>query len=112
MILTVRIYVPVAKHAEFFALFQPAFDKVMAEPECRFFFVAKPKPDTPDYDPECITWMEGWTKDVDWLMSVQIKKDYYEPYMTETAKMFSKPQVFHFWTPENGMCQVKLPLSS
>jgi len=46
----------------------------MTEPECRFFFVKKPHPDSPDYDEECISWVEGWSEDIDWLMGTQMEK--------------------------------------
>ena len=111
-ILHVKVHIPVSQHADFFSYFTPALDKVLAEPECRFFFVQKQHPGSPNYDPDVINWVEGWTEDTEWLMNVQMKKDYYEPYRSETAKLFSKPLEFELWTPEEGMCQFKMPTGS
>src|SRR6202000_2664323 len=112
LVLFVRVHIPTSKHADFFSYFTPAFDKVMAEAECRFFTVHKHHPGTPNYDPDIITWVEGWSKDPEWMMNVQLQKEYYEPYRTETAKWYSKPMEYEFWTAQEGMCQFKLPTTS
>lgn len=85
-VLSAKVYIPLEKHADFFALFKPAYDAVLAEPECRFFLVT-----TNPQDPECFRWIEGWSKDPEWVMNEQLKKEYYEPYRTKTAEMYSKP---------------------
>jgi quinol monooxygenase YgiN len=106
-ILTVQVTVPADKHAEFFSHFKPCADKVIAEPECKFFFVQKGKPESPYYNPDVITWIEGWTQGPEWLESVQLKKPYYEAYKAGTEKLFSAPVQFQFWSPEEGLCLVK-----
>ena len=87
-------------------------DKVLAEPECRFFFVQKQCPGTEGYDPEVISFVEGWNMNTEQFMEVQMAKDYYEPYRTETGKLYSAPLEFEMWTPEEGMTQFKLPIAS
>ncbi len=108
-ILYVRVHIPVDQHDEFFSYFTPTMDKVLAEPECRFFFVQKQHPDTQGYNPDVITFVEGWSKDTEWFLNVQMAKDYYEPYRTETQSMYSEPIEFELWTPEEGKTQFKLP---
>ncbi|KAJ9605170.1 hypothetical protein H2200_010560 [Cladophialophora chaetospira] len=111
-ILYVRVHIPVKDHPEFFKYFNPAMDKVLAEEACRFFFVQKQHPDSPGYDPEVISFVEGWDMDTDEFLDVQMSKFYYEPYRSETAKLYSKPLEFEFWTPEEGKYQVKLPAAA
>lgn len=64
-ILNVKVFIAPEKQDEFWALFKPAFDKVIAEPQCRFFVVG-----TDQMDPTCLSWSEGWTEDVQWLQEV------------------------------------------
>jgi quinol monooxygenase YgiN len=108
-ILTVQVTVPKDKHDEFFRHFKPAYDKVIAEPECLFFFVQRERPESPTYNPDLITWSEGWTEGPEWLLNVQLKKDYYVPYRTNTEPLYSAPLQFQISTPEEGMAQVKMP---
>lgn len=83
-------------------------DKVLAEPACRFFFVQKQNPASPGYDPEVISFVEGWNMAPESFMNIQMAKDYYEPYRSETQKLYSAPLEFEFWTPEEGKYNVKL----
>lgn len=88
MILQVRIYIAPEQVPEFFAKFKPIYDIVLAEPECVFFVVGEDS-----QEPGCISWMEGWTKDQDWFMDVQFKKEYYKDYLAATELMFIKPRM-------------------
>ena len=104
VILSVKVYVPVEKQPEFFKFFRPAYDAVIAEPECRFFFVTQ----NPQ-EPEAISWVEGWTKGVEWLQEVQLKKPYYQPYIEATEPWFSKPREIGLSFPKEGLVNFKLP---
>ena len=91
---------------KFFEYFKPVYDHVVAEPECLFFEVYQ-SPDNPGQ----ISWVENWlgkrrepnthpadkrnrTKDVQWLQTVQLQKDYYKEYFSVTEPMFLKPREF------------------
>ncbi|CAG8949538.1 hypothetical protein HYFRA_00007770 [Hymenoscyphus fraxineus] len=74
---------------KFFESFKPAYEAVIAEPECTFFEVFI----DPD-QPGVIHWVEGWKKDKMWLLGVQMQKDYYKPYLAATEPMFLKPREF------------------
>lgn len=88
-IVSVRVTVAPSAIDEFFKYFKPAYDAVVAESECRFFTVGlDPK------EPGAIFWTEGWTKDTEWFMSVQFKKDYYKPYLEATEPMFVKESTY------------------
>ncbi|KAI1621648.1 hypothetical protein EDD37DRAFT_126993 [Exophiala viscosa] len=104
-ILTVKVYINPTQTTKFFELFKPAYDHVLAESECRFFIVNTTQ------EPGCISWVEGWSKDVQWFMAEQMTKSYYQPYLTESEAMFIKPREFGIHTPQEGMCHFKLPLS-
>ena len=88
MILSVKIFIAPESVPEFFTHFKTIYDDVLAEPECLFFSVG-----TSPSEPGLIAWTEGWSKDVDWFMNVQLKKDYYKPYFEATEKMFLKPSL-------------------
>ena len=103
-ILTVKVWIPVEKHAEFWKLWKPAYDAVVAEPELRFFVVSK----NPQ-DPELITWVEGWNATTDWLLNVQLQKAYYEPYKSTTESWFTKERVAELTILEDGFAHFKLP---
>ena len=64
-ILSVKVFVAPENHAEFWQLYKPVFDKVVAEPECRYFVAG-----TDMMDPTCLCWTEGWSEDGAWLQTV------------------------------------------
>ncbi|KAJ3545725.1 hypothetical protein NM208_g2367 [Fusarium decemcellulare] len=74
---------------KFFTYFKPVYDKVTAEPECTFFEVYQ----SPE-DPGTLHWVENWSQTVDWLLTVQLSKEYYKEYLAVTEKMFTKPREF------------------
>lgn len=45
--------------------FKPTYDKVIAEPECAYFFIGENI-----QEPGVYRWTEGWTKDITWFMTV------------------------------------------
>ena len=93
-ILSVKIFIAPQSVPEFLAHFKAAYDAVLAEPECLFFTVG-----TSPSEPGVVSWTEGWVKDVDWFMNVQIKKEYYQPYFEATERLFLKPRTSAFPTP-------------
>ncbi|KIW17570.1 hypothetical protein PV08_04765 [Exophiala spinifera] len=111
-VLQVKVYIQPADEARFWELFRPAYDAVIAEPECRFFVVSKPVPPQPEENVTCLSWVEGWSKPAQWLLEVQMHKSYYEPYISETEKMFVKPRVVELTSAVEGMCDFKLPAST
>ncbi|EEB88569.1 hypothetical protein MPER_13532, partial [Moniliophthora perniciosa FA553] len=40
---------------------------------------------------------EGWAADMDYLMNVQIKKDYYKPYLEAIEPLMTKPRVLELF---------------
>jgi hypothetical protein len=113
-ILSVKVYISPADVPRFFTLFKPVYDAVLAEPECRFFIVAQssPSPQEEDHNVTCLSWIEGWSKPPPWFMAIQMKKAYYEPYMSETTAMFVRPRWHEILVPEEGLCHFKLPESA
>ncbi|KIV89211.1 hypothetical protein PV10_08798 [Exophiala mesophila] len=104
IVLSVKVWIPVEKHEDFFHLMRPVYDAVVAEPECRFFVITK----NPQ-EPEAISWFEGWSKDTDWLMNVQLQKEYYQPYLATTESWFVKPRWFEILSPVDGLVSFKVP---
>jgi len=74
---------------KFFEILRPVYENVISEPECTFFEVFI----DPD-QPGVIHWVEGWAKDKAWLLSTQLQKDYYKPYLAATEPMFIKDRKF------------------
>ncbi|CRG89204.1 hypothetical protein PISL3812_06240 [Talaromyces islandicus] len=72
---------------KFLEAFKPAYDKVTAEPECTFFELYQ-SPESPGV----ISWVENWSKPVDWLVQNQLTKEYYKEYFAITEPMFLKPR--------------------
>ncbi|KAL6250316.1 hypothetical protein RBB50_002617 [Rhinocladiella similis] len=110
-VLSVKVYISPAEEARFWQLFKPAYDAVIAEPDCRFFVVSKPTPQ-PEENVTCLSWVEGWSKPAQWLQDVQLHKPYYEPYLSESEKMYLKPRVVELTSAMEGMCDFKLPQTS
>ncbi|KAG9789928.1 hypothetical protein ABEF93_006746 [Exophiala dermatitidis] len=109
-ILSVKVWIPASKKSEFFSLFKPVYDACVAEEECLFFVVGEPE-DAGDGNIS-ISWTEGWTKPVEWFMTVQMKRDYYEPYISTTEAIFTKPRWFEILKPKDGYTAFKLQSQS
>lgn len=104
IVLSVKVWIPVEKQDEFFKLMRPVYDAVLAEPECRFFVITQ----NPQ-EPEAISWVEGWSKGAEWLLDVQLKRPYYQPYLSTTESWFLKPRFFEILVPAQGFADFKLP---
>ncbi|KAJ4190500.1 hypothetical protein NW767_011327 [Fusarium falciforme] len=87
--LHVTVYVDPENVPKFLEHFKPVYDKVVAEPECTFFEVYQSSE-----DPGTLHWVENWNQTTDWLLNVQIRKDYYKEYFAATEPMFVKPREF------------------
>ncbi|KAL1839911.1 hypothetical protein VTJ49DRAFT_999 [Mycothermus thermophilus] len=92
--LFLTLHIAPEKLDEFFELFRPLVEKVVAEPECRSFHVYK----DPE-NPGTITIVEHWNATVEWLMNVQIKKEYYKENFEKTEPMFVKPREVRILQP-------------
>ncbi|KAL2797812.1 hypothetical protein BJX66DRAFT_82927 [Aspergillus keveii] len=71
---------------QFWELFRPVFEKVVAEPHCTFFEVYQ----SPE-DPGTISWIENWSESKEWLVENQINKPYYAEYREIMTPKFLKP---------------------
>ncbi|KAJ5161955.1 hypothetical protein N7492_007347 [Penicillium capsulatum] len=87
--LHVNIYIDPSNVDTFFEHFKPVYDKVIAEPECRFFEVYQ----APD-EPGQLSWVENWAATPQWFMENQITKEYYKGYLAATEPLFVKPREY------------------
>ncbi|KAK5652676.1 hypothetical protein OQA88_10270 [Cercophora sp. LCS_1] len=60
---------------------------VTAEPLCHFFELYQSIE-----DPGVISWVENWDATVEWLVHVQLPKEYYKEYLEATEPMYIKPR--------------------
>ncbi|KAE8160224.1 hypothetical protein BDV40DRAFT_302535 [Aspergillus tamarii] len=72
---------------KFWTAMKPAYEAVIAEPECTFFELYQ-EPDSPG----TISWVENWSASKEWLIGVQLKKPYYHDYLAVTEPLFVKPR--------------------
>ncbi|PMD18137.1 hypothetical protein NA56DRAFT_577881 [Hyaloscypha hepaticicola] len=79
-ILQIKMIVKSGHRETWLALFKQIFNHVSQEPECAYFIVGEDEPGV-------FRWMEGWTKDKEWVNDVQLEKPYYEPYFKATAPL-------------------------
>lgn len=64
--LQVKVAIDPKDRDTFVKHFKIAYDIVIAEPECAYFFVGESI-----QEPGVFHWTEGWTKDVQWFMTVR-----------------------------------------
>ncbi|KAF2470908.1 uncharacterized protein BDR25DRAFT_303506 [Lindgomyces ingoldianus] len=72
---------------KFLEALKPAYDAVIAEPECTFFEVYQSAE-----EPGVFKFVENWKATREWMINVQFKKDYYKPYLTITEPIYIKPR--------------------
>lgn len=65
-ILNVRIFIEPDRVDEWISKSSDLFQKVMAEPACRYFVVGQVND-----NPGELWWTEGWSESVEWLMEVR-----------------------------------------
>lgn len=104
-ILSVTLTISESDVPAFLAALKPAYDRVLAEPENVFYNVGrKLEVSLPVSDQQGVPgsakdeekvavfhFEEGWNASIEWFMNVQVKKDYYVPYLATTEKMWVKP---------------------
>ncbi|KAF1954591.1 hypothetical protein CC80DRAFT_493718 [Byssothecium circinans] len=95
--LHVTYYINPAKADDFLAALRPAYEGVIAEPECIFFEVY-----TSRNEPGTFKLVENWNATEEWMMNVQLKKDYYKPYLAAIESMQVKPREFEILTRMAG----------
>lgn len=97
-ILNVQMTIRPSDAEAFLAAIKPAYDAVLQEPECAFFNLGRRDPihplsGEPLNEDECvISFSEGWNCSLEWFREVQLKKEYYGPYMAVTQGMWVKPR--------------------
>ena len=64
-ILQVKVFFKPENRDYFLEQFKPVYDRLLAEPECAYFFIGERLD-----EPGVFRWTEGWTKDINWFMSV------------------------------------------
>ncbi|GAQ02942.1 hypothetical protein ALT_0263 [Aspergillus lentulus] len=85
--LHMTVYIDPANLPTFWKAFKPVYEAVIAEPECTFFEVYQ----DPE-NPGAITWVENWSKPMEWLVEVQANKPYYKEYFAATMPLYLKPR--------------------
>jgi quinol monooxygenase YgiN len=64
-VLQVKVTIYPKDTEAFISHFRRVYDNVVAEPECAYFLV-----DQNVQEPGVFRWFEGWTKGMEWFMSV------------------------------------------
>ncbi|KAJ5091209.1 hypothetical protein NUU61_006079 [Penicillium alfredii] len=90
--LQVTVYLNPDDVPKFLEHIKPAYDAVVAEPECQFFEVYQLQE-----EPGTLHWVEDWNATTDWFMKEQITKPYYKDYLAATESMFVKPREFKIY---------------
>ncbi|KAK0647984.1 hypothetical protein B0T16DRAFT_325623 [Cercophora newfieldiana] len=85
--LQVTVHIDPKNVEEFFTHFKPLYDRVVAEPELRFFEVYQ----SPE-DPGTISWVEHWDCTIEWLNDVQLKKQYFQDYKAAADHLLLRPR--------------------
>ena len=85
LILNVKITISPPSIPLFFDYFRTCFAHVVKEPELVYFVVGQ-NPAVPGE----VWWTEGWNCTEEWLREVQLKREYYGPYLEGTEGMFLK----------------------
>ena len=88
LILNVRVTLKASDLSTWLPVFKSVREKVLAEPECKFFLLGRvvdidPLTQQPGIVPEgevAISWSEGFSEGMEWLGGVQMKKEYYKEY--------------------------------
>lgn len=81
---------------EFLVAFRTCWVAVCKEPECVYFDVFHSQ-----IEPGLFHFVEVWSKDNDWFMDIQIKKEYYKPYWNITRPLWLNRDM-HAYSRLNG----------
>ncbi|KAK6068441.1 C6 finger domain-containing protein [Seiridium cupressi] len=101
----IKLTVDPNKVDEFLGISRPMFDAVVAEPLNTFFEMYRD-----DKTPGVFKLVENWDADIDYMMNVQVKKDYYKPYHAALREMLLKPHEVELYSRMPGNEWVKLDL--
>jgi quinol monooxygenase YgiN len=83
LVLQVTIRIDVSNITSFLAALRPVWKSCISEPECIFFDVSH----SPT-EPGTFRFVEVWKGDQKWFEDVQLKKEYYTPYVEVTRPMW------------------------
>ena len=95
LILNVRVTLKASDLDTWLPVFKAVREKVLAEPECKFFLLGRvvdvdPLTQTSGIVPEgevAVSWSEGFTESMEWLGGVQMKKGYYKEYFEKVVPL-------------------------
>nr|A0A5B8YU67.1 RecName: Full=Putative monooxygenase GME11364; AltName: Full=Dibenzodioxocinones biosynthesis cluster protein GME11364 [Pestalotiopsis microspora]QED41495.1 monooxygenase domain-containing protein [Pestalotiopsis microspora] len=99
----IRLTVDPNKINEFLEISRPMFDAVTAEPLNTFFEMYRD-----DKTPGVFKLVENWDADIDYMMNVQVKKEYYTPYHTALREILLKPHEVELYSRMPGNEWAKL----
>ena len=110
-ILNVRVTLKASDVDTWLPVFKTVREKVLAEPECKFFYLGRlvnidPLTQQPGPIPEgevAISWSEGFTASLEWLGEVQIKKPYYKEYFETVVPLETSSEFWgRYWAKRFG----------
>ena len=95
LILNVRVTLKASDLDTWLPVFKVVREKVLAEPECKFFLLGRvvdvdPLTQTSGIVPEgevAVSWSEGFSESMEWLGGVQMKKGYYKEYFEKVVPL-------------------------
>ncbi|KAI9655389.1 MAG: hypothetical protein M1821_005537 [Bathelium mastoideum] len=90
--LHVTVTIDPRNEAAFLEALKPTFDAVSGESENTFFEVYK-NSDKPGQ----FKLVENWNASKEWLIEVQLQKEYYKPYADATKPMWIEPLKLEFY---------------
>ncbi|KAF2638398.1 hypothetical protein P280DRAFT_456375 [Massarina eburnea CBS 473.64] len=90
-------FIDPAKGDEFLAALRPVFEAVTAEPK-NIFFEVYTSPDKPGV----FKFVENWNATVDWMLTVQLAKDYYKAAFAVVDAIQVKDREYEIWTRMSG----------
>ncbi|KAK7963533.1 hypothetical protein PG996_008776 [Apiospora saccharicola] len=100
----ITLTVDAAKVEDFLKALAPTFEAVTADPLNTFFEVYR-DPKTPGV----FKLVENWDASVEYMMNVQLKKDFYKTYNAAIEPMVLKPHVVEIYSrmPDNQWVSVR-----
>jgi hypothetical protein len=104
LILNVRVTLKSSDLDTWLSVFKSVRDKVLAEPECKFFILGRvvdvdPLTQQPGIVPEgevAVSWSEGFSGSMEWLGGVQMKKEYYKEYFETVVPLETSSELGGF----------------
>jgi hypothetical protein len=104
LILNVRVTLKSSDLDTWLSVFKSVREKVLAEPECKFFILGRvvdidPLTQQPGIVPEgevAISWSEGFSESMEWLGGVQMKKEYYKEYFETVVPLETSSELGGF----------------